>query len=374
MPPRRLLLFRPTLGDGGADRVTLTLLEQLPRARYALTLVLIRREGALLSRVPPDVRVIALGVRRLALAAPALARVLRLERPDVVLCTAGSANVVTVAAHRLARSRARLVLSERSALRRPGFPWRNRLEVPLKRAIYPFADLVTAVSDGVARDLQDALHLPAARVCVVYNPVVGPELPAQAAAALDHPWFGDPARPVVVAVGRLVVEKDYPTMLRAFAAIRARCPARLVILGLGPARPALEAQATALGLGDDVAFVGFDPNPFRWMARAHLLLQSSIAEGLPGTLIQSMACGTPVVATDCDYGPREVIADGVDGFLVPVGDHAALAERACRLLLDPALRDRLAHAARGSALRYTVEASLQRYQAALDGDAATSAA
>jgi glycosyltransferase involved in cell wall biosynthesis len=366
MAPARVLLFRPTLADGGADRVTLTLLEQLDRTRYQPTLVLARRQGALLDRVPADVPLIGLGVR-LALAAPALARVLRAERPDVVLCTAGGANIVAVVAHRLARSGARLVLSERNAVRRPGHEWRNRIEVPVKRALYPLADAVTAVSEGVARDLQDTLKLAPDRVRTVYNPVVGPDLPGLAAAPLDHPWFGDPARPVIVAVGRLVAQKDYPTMLQAFAVLRARRASRLVILGIGAEREALEALATKLGIADDTAFVGFDPNPFRWMARARLLLQSSVAEGLPGTLIQSMACGTPVVATDCNFGPREVVSDGVDGFLVAVGNARALADRADQLLSDAALRDRMSHAARLAAQRHTVAASLQRYQDALDG-------
>jgi glycosyltransferase involved in cell wall biosynthesis len=377
MTATRIVLFRPTLGDGGADRITLTLLEHLERARYQPTLVLVRRAGALIDRVPSDVPVIDLGRRRLALAAPALARVLRAGDPDVVLCTAGSANVIAVAAHRLARSRARLVLSERNAVRRPGFEWRNRFEVPLKRALYPRADAVTAVSDGVARDLRDVLGLAPERVLTVYNPVVVPELPSLARAPLDHPWFqplpqfpprqGDAAPPVIVAVGRLVAQKDYPTMLAAFALLRARRATRLVILGIGPEQRALEALATKLGIADDVAFIGFDPNPFRWMARAHLLVQSSVAEGLPGTLIQSMACGTPVVATDCDHGPREVVTDGADGFLVPVGDSRALADRANQLLGDAALRDRMSRAALAAAQRYTIAASLHRYQDAIDG-------
>jgi glycosyltransferase involved in cell wall biosynthesis len=366
MPPKRIVLFGPTLGEGGADRVMLTLLEKLDRARYAPTLVLVRREGAWIDRVPADVRVIGLGRRRLLHAVPALARVLRAERPDVVLCLYGGANVIAIAAHRLARSRARLVLSERNAVRRPGYEWRERFEVPLKRALYPLADLVTAVSDGVADDLRDILRLPARRVLTVYNPAIGPDLPALAQAPLEHSWF-DGAAPPIVAVGRLVAQKDYPTMLRAFALVRARTATRLVILGTGPDRAALEALAAELGVAGDVAFAGFDPNPFRWMARARLLMQSSLAEGLPGTLIQSLACGTPVVATDCNHGPREVVADGVNGFLVPVGDARALADRVTRLLDDPALRDRMSAAARASGQRYTLAAAMQNYERAIDG-------
>src|SRR6185369_12818756 len=150
---------------------------------------------------------------------------------------------------------------------------------------------------------------------------------------IDHPWFpGDVAHPVIVAVGRLVAMKDYPTMFAALAKIRQTIGARLVILGDGPLRGELEAQVRARGLDDAVAFLGYDKNPYRYMKHAQLLLHSSLAEGLPGVLIQSLACGTPVVATDCDHGPREVVRDGVDGYLVPVGDADALAQRALGIL------------------------------------------
>jgi glycosyltransferase involved in cell wall biosynthesis len=367
MAPARALLFRPTLGDGGADRVTVTLLEHLDRARFTPTLVLMRRTGPLADRVPADVEVIELGSRRLALAAPALARAIRARAPDVVMCTAAGANIVAVAAHRLARSRARLVLSERSALRRPGRELRDRFVIPLKRRLYPMADLVTAVSDGVARDLRDQLALPADRVRVVHNPLIGDDLQALMAERVDHPWAHDRSRPLVVAVGRLTEVKDYPTMLRAFVELRTRHRARLVVLGQGERLGSLQRLAAELGLVDDLAFVGFDPNPFRWMARATLLVQSSLAEGLPGTLVQSMACGTPVVATDCDHGPREVVRDGVDGFLVAVGDSSALAERAGRLLADDTLRARMSDAAGRAGALYTVAAAMARYEAALDG-------
>lgn len=367
MAVSRIVFFGPTLGDGGADRVTLTLLERLERSHYEPVLVLVRKHGVWLDRVPRDVRVIDLACKRLLVAAPALARVLRAEDPDVVVCNYGGAGLVAIAAHQLARSRARLVLSERNAVRRPNLKWRNRVEVPLKRALYPLADLVTAVSDGVARDLREVLKLSPDRVRTVYNPVIAPELPALAAAPVEHPWLAAGQPPVIVAVGRLVAQKDYPTMLRAFAQVRARAPARLIVLGIGSEQPALEALATQLGIAADVAFVGFDQNPFRWMARARLLVQSSVAEGLPGTLIQSMACGTPVVATDCDHGPREVVSDGVDGFLVPVGDHAALADRIARLLSDDTLRARMSNAARTAGQHYTIASSLQRYRDAIDG-------
>jgi glycosyltransferase involved in cell wall biosynthesis len=368
--PTRVMFFRPNLGEGGADRVTITLLEHLDRARFAPSIALVRASGTLLSEVPADVPVIDLAAPRLALAVPALARAIAARDPDVVVCTASGANVFTVAAHRLARSRARLVLSERTAVRRTA--GRNALrtivELGAKRVAYRFADEVTAVSDGVAEELVRELGLQRARIRTVYNPLVDDSHRALAEQPVDHPWFSERERPLLVAVGRLVSYKDYPTMLQAFARIHAATRARLAILGSGPLLRELEAFARELGIADAVAFVGFDPNPFRYLARATLTLQSSQVEGLPGAIVQSMSCGTPVVATDCDHGPREVIRHGVDGFLVPIGSHEALAARAIQLLEDSALRERFSAAAVAATTKFSVASSLQRYEAAIAGD------
>src|SRR5690606_34050317 len=173
------------------------------------------------------------------------------------------------------------------------------LEVAVKRASYHRADLVTAVSRGLADQLAGALGLGAHRIRVVYNPVVPDDVSVRAAEPVDHPWFAG-SIPVVVACGRLVKEKDYPTLLAAFRQISARRPARLVILGDGPDRENVEALAGSLGLSPAVHFAGFQANPWKYFARSRVLLHASRAEGLPGALIQAMACGTPVVSTDCD--------------------------------------------------------------------------
>ena len=366
---KRVFFFRPTLDDGGADRVTLTLLQHLDRARFRPTLVLVRKKGALLPELPDDVQVIELGSARLATSGAALRRLLRAERPDVLFSTASAANIPAVAAHRMSGTRCRLVLSERSTLYRG----RTRRDVKqgaivaLKRLSYRFADLVTAVSQGVADELADVLGLARARIKVVYNPMVSDRVAELAAQPVDHRWLSGP-EPVILAVGRLIEVKDYPTLIEAFGRVRQRVPARLVILGNGLLRDRLVELARTKGLDEVIDFAGFDPNPFKYMAKASLLLQSSTVEGLPGSIIQAMACGTPVVSTDCNFGPREVIQEsGRDGFLVPVGDAAALADRAVALLQSPALREQVGRAARLSVARFTVAESVARYQEAIGG-------
>lgn len=365
---KRVLFFRPSLAQGGADRVTATLLRRLDRTRYDLSLALVSAEGPFMQDLPSDVELHRLNSRRLALSVPALGRVIHQIRPDVVFSTASAANVIAAIAHQLVRSNARLVLSERSALfRGRAHDLKQRIEVVLKRATYHRADVVTVVSNGLGNQLITNLSLPRDLVRVVYNPVVEEDFAEQAAASVEHPWFAsDSSIPVIVACARLVVQKDYPTLLAAFARIRKEREVRLFVLGEGAMRPSLEARARELGVSNDVCFFGFDKNPLKYMARARLVMHASNTEGLPGSLIQAMACGTPVISTDCDYGPREVITHDVDGYLVPVGDAAALADRALQLIADEPRRRAMGDRARSSALRFSAEASIQRYVAALE--------
>ena len=208
---------------------------------------------------------------------------------------------------------------------------------------------------------------------VIPNPVLSPALGMLAAEEVS----GDPvpATHLVLATGRLVYEKDFGTLLEAFALVHAREPrARLVILGEGPQRSRLEEQRHQLGLDDSVLFPGFAANPYAWMSRASVFVLSSLYEGLPTVLIEALACGAHVVATDCPSGPREILADGRLGALVPVGDAAQMAERAVALLSDDAARARMSAAAHKDACeRFTPERQADLYEAiyrrALEGGA-----
>ncbi len=366
--PLRLMVFRPAMGEGGADRVTLTLLERLDRARFAPTLVLMRAEGPWLGAVPADVPVRDLGGGRLYTAWRPLARLLRREPPDVLLSTSGGANLAAALAHRVAGSRARLVLSERSSLERADRPaWKRAALLAAKRLLYRRADAVTAVSEGLRRELIARLGLAPERVVRIDNPLVGPDLAALAAEPVAHPWFAG-GGPVLLAAGRLVEVKDFATLLAALARLRRRHPARLVVLGDGPLRERLAHRAAELGVAEAVDLAGFDPNPFRFMARCTAFVLSSRWEGMPGVLVQAMACGAPAVATDCPTGPCELIADGESGLLVPVGDPEALAAALGRLLDDPGLRRELAARGRAAVERFTVERAVATYAAEIEGD------
>lgn len=194
----------------------------------------------------------------------------------------------------------------------------------LVRLCYPWADGIVAVSEGVADDLQKVAGLPRSRIQVLANPIITAELAGQAAEPLDDPWFAPGAPPVILGVGALRKQKDFPTLIRAFGALRSRREARLLILGEGTERSSLESLVQELGVGADVRLPGRVANPYNYMAKAAVFVLSSAWEGMPGVLIQALASGAKVVATDCESGPRELLAGGEYGQLVPVGDSAAL--------------------------------------------------
>jgi glycosyltransferase involved in cell wall biosynthesis len=300
-------------------------------------LVLAKAEGPYISQVPQEVRVVDLGARRVLYSLPGLVRYLRQERPRAMLSAMSHANIVAIWAKSLSKVETRLVVTEHTTLSRSTenvTSVRARFMPILIKRFYPRADAVVAVSRGVADDLVARTGLPAGKVKVIYNPVIVPELFAKAEEPLDHPWFQPGEPPVILGVGRLTPVKDFSTLIRAFALVREKGPARLMILGEGEERPKLEALVRELGLQGEVALPGFVNNPYKYMKRAAVFVLSSRWEGLPTVLIEALALGTLVVSTNCPSGPAEIL-QGHKEFLVPVGDANALARAILCLLENP---------------------------------------
>ncbi|WP_318570834.1 glycosyltransferase [Salinigranum marinum] len=327
----RLAFFIPTMNLGGAQQVTVTIANGLAARGYAVDLVLARAVGPLLDRVDDAVGVVDLetppisGVGVLA-AVPALRRYLRRQRPDVLFAAMMNANVVGVLTHALAGVETRLVLTEHNTFGvRPGL--RDRVTAGLATVLYPRADRVVGVSRGVADSVVAGTNVDAERVSVLYNPIDVKAIRAAAAEPLAGAAAEAMAGDIVFTVGRLAAAKDHATLLRAFQRVHERRPEiRLVVAGVGPKRAELESLADDLGLANAVTFVGFVDNAYAYMAAASVFVLSSKHEGLPTVLLEALACETPIVSTDCPSGPREILADGRYGRLVPVGDDVALAE------------------------------------------------
>jgi glycosyltransferase involved in cell wall biosynthesis len=355
---RRLALLTANLGGGGAERVLLLLAEAFAARGFAVDLVAAQGQGELASQVPACVRLIDLGVSRVAAAMPGLVRYLRRNRPESLLSALTHVNCMALAARALAGSRSRVVVGEHSMMSHVSGSdagLRDRLMPRLARFAYRFADGIVAPTAGAAEDLAQVLSLPMDRIRVIHNPVVSPRLTALAAAPLEHPWFQAGAPPVIVAAGRLAPEKDFRTLLRAFALLRSRVDARLIILGEGKERGDLERLAQDLAVAAHVTLPGFVDNPYPYMRQAAVFVLSSTFEGFGNVLVEAMACGTPVVSTDCPGGPTEILAGGKWGRLVPMRDPKALSDAIAQALERPG------GDARPRALDFSLEAIAAQY-------------
>ncbi|WP_347888163.1 glycosyltransferase [Nitrosomonas europaea] len=333
-----IAIYLPSLRGGGAERAMVTLANGFADRGLKIDLVLAQAEGPYLSEVSPGVRIVDLQSNRVLTSLPGLVRYLRRERPQAMLSALNHANVIAVVARMLAGVPVRLVVSERNNVSLSGSSSKNlrsRVVLHMMRWAYRKTDGVTAVSGGVADDLANAINLPRDRISVIFNPVVTPELIEKSRMPLKHPWLGEGKPPVILGVGRLTPQKDFVTLIRAFAQVRTVRNCRLVILGEGELRAELEQLVASLGVQDNVQLPGFADNPFAWMSRVRLFVLSSRWEGLPNVLIQAMACGAAVVSTDCPSGPDEILEGGKWGRLVPVGDEEALAEAMVTLLEMP---------------------------------------
>jgi len=326
---KRVALFVPSLRGGGAERMMLNLAGEFAERGLNVDLILAKAEGPYLAEKHPSVRLIDLKAPRVLFSLPGLVRYLRRERPVALLSALDHANLVALWARSLARVPVRVVASVRSTVSQAtagSRSKRSRWILQGMRLFYPRAEAVVAVSEGVARDLAELTGLSREKIKVIYNPVVNQVLFAKSEEALDHPWFLPGEPPVILGVGRLTQAKDFPTLIRAFALVRKKHPARLMILGEGEERSKLETLVQELGLEKDVALPGFVDNPFKYMKRAGVFVLSSKWEGFGNVLVEAMALGTPVVSTDCPSGPAEILENGRWGRLVPVGDVYALAE------------------------------------------------
>lgn len=326
----RLSILLPDLRGGGAERVCVNLANHWAGTGLNVEMVLMRREGELLAALDPAVAVVDLQAPRPRNLLGPLTRYLRRAQPDAVLANMWPLTILAVVARALARARCRLVVVEHTAWSASAMVarWRTRMSVTLTmRVLLPFADARVAVSDGAARDLERFASLRPCSVQGIGNPVAGlasssaPSTPPERCLA-----WGQGTHKRVLAVGTLKAVKGYPTLLRAFALLRQRIDARLLILGEGAERARLETLIDELGLRGSVELPGFEAHPAPFFARADVFVLSSTCEGFGNVIVEALEQGCPVVSTDCPSGPREILAGGAYGRLTPVADAPALAE------------------------------------------------
>lgn len=359
-------IYLPELTPGGAQRVTVDLANGLAARGHDVSLLVSYAGGQLRPEVTDAVEIVELTTPAIPglgilVTVPSLARYLRRERPAILFSAMTYANVVATLATRLSGSATPIAVVEHTTV---GMEMGGKRDVTnhLARWIYPLADRVIAVSEGVAESVRERTRVDPAQVVVLPNPVPVAAIRERTGGDVLVPWLDDPALDVVLWVGRLAPEKDLPTLLAAFEQLHDRRPStRLVLGGTGDERERIERLVETRDLQDVVALPGYvDPAPY--MARASVFALSSTYEGLPTVLVEALACGCPVVSTDCPSGPREILGDEEWGRLVPVGDSAALADALEATLNDPPDPEHL----RERAEEFASERVLEEYETLIE--------
>lgn len=355
----KLTVFLTSLDGGGAERSMVNLMNGLVERSISVDLILVKREGPFVSLVDPRVNIIDFGGKRLLASITDLVSYLKKERPQALLSSLEDTNVVAILAKHLARVSTKVVVNVQNTVSQEfkhGTSLKKRLAPLMVRFFYPWSNIIVPVSQGVANDLVK-LGISPQSIEVIHNPVVTPEIAQKVNQPVNHPWLKPNQPPVIVGVGRLDRQKDFPTLIKALALVRQKIPARLMILGEGSDRNSLESLVKQLNLTEAVALPGFVNNPYAYMAKAGVFVLSSLYEGLPTVLIEAMAGGTPVVATNCPSGPWEILAGGKYGKLVEIGDTEAIAQAIINTLQQPLDSNLL----KQRAFEFSLEKSLDKY-------------
>lgn len=333
---RKVTIYLPDLIGGGVPILYLKLAPWLIKAGFDISFLVNKKRGELADSIPPGIEVIELGASRQLTALPKLVRFLRANQPDLILTAIEHMHVITILARLLVRPKTRHVMTQHNPLSqqamRPGLDF--KVLPLLYRLTAPFANAIVAVSKGVGDDMAKHAHLRRDRIQVIYNGVVDEHFDDAMNAPLPANWPQTDA-PIILNIGRLAAQKDQRTLLRALAKLNGKPEPHLVILGSGPLEQELRQLAVELGIDHRLHLLGYSDAPLAALKAADIFVLSSIYEGLGLVLIESLACGTPVVSTNCPYGPEEILDGGKYGRLTPVGDADALARAIEETLSDP---------------------------------------
>ncbi|MGB5963090.1 MAG: glycosyltransferase [Coleofasciculaceae cyanobacterium] len=331
-----LTFYTYQLFGGGAERVIVNLMQDFVQRGLKIDLVLNAAAGPYLHQVPSEVRIVELKARLpFRDGIPKLVHYLRKERPPIMLATVHPYTEIALLAKIFAFSSTRIFVREENmlSLNAPMARDRSRWSPFFAKLLYPWvADGIIAISQGVAEDIMQITGMDRKRIQVIYNPALTPHVREKSKEPLNHPWFKYGEPPIILGVGRLEPQKDFDTLIRAFALVRQVYPCRLVILGKGIEEQKLKDLTIEIGLEHDVAMLGFVENPYIYMAKSAVFVLSSAWEGFGNVIAEALALGTPVVSTNCLSGPAEILDNGKYGQLVPVGDTKEMAEAILRVL------------------------------------------
>ncbi len=355
---KRICIFPDRLDNGGVGRYAINLAEALTAQGAKVDLFVTAATGELFPQRPKAARLFVGGGSTKTSILP-FYKYLRTERPDLLITANAYIDIVGVVVNLLAGKPAQQVVTIHTARSADDMSGKKRLKQiyeVLCRFFYPQARHIVGVSHAVAEDTQRYFNL-TQPIKVIYNPVVTPALYNKSLGEVDHTFYKTKHAPVLLAIGRLSAQKDFSTLLKAFAKVRETTPAKLLILGEGEERGLLESLAKTLNLGSDLSMPGFVDNPYPYIKHADVLVSSSRWEGLPTVLIEALALGTPVVATDCPGGSSEILEGGTYGQLVAMKNPTALAQAVMTTLRETPNKAKLSE--RGQV--FSMEAAARHY-------------
>jgi glycosyltransferase involved in cell wall biosynthesis len=354
---KKLSFLLASFTDGGAERVTINLAKGLKAEGYTIEFVVLSKHGAFIDEIPNDINIYSLNTSSASRSLFPIITYLKTHKPDVFISGKHYLNLIAVLAKLISRSKLKLYLIVHGMFAPIKSP-KQQLLPRLVNLLYPFANQIICVSEGVAENVSSFGKLDPRHLKVVHNPVITKELIRKLDEDTTHPWLVSKDSVVLMAVGRLSEEKDFTTLLRSFAIAREERPIRLIILGEGPQREQLESLCDQLHIREFVDLPGYVSNPYSYLKSADLFVLSSITEGLPTVLIEALYCGVPVVSTDCPSGPSEILKDGEYGRLVPVKEENLMAEAIIESLDDKVDQNNL----RKRALDFTLEVAVKKYR------------
>lgn len=361
----RIAFILPSLRGGGAERVIINIALGLKKAGFEIDIVLVSKSGDYIDSIPSDIGLFDLNASRALTSIPSLIAYIHKRKPHVLISSLPHINMVTIVSVMFARTQPRTVIIEHNTLSQSvehATSIKGKVLPLFMRPLYRRSDRIVAVSKGVADDLSATLKLQRSKIQVIYNPVVTPILHSLSEEQQNHPWFTTGEPPVILSIGRLTQAKGFDTLIHAFSIVRKQIRARLIILGEGKDRDTLETLIKNLNLCDDISLPGFVDNPYSFLRRSTVFVLSSLWEGLPTVLIEALACGVPVVSTDCPSGPREILDDGLWGTLVPENDKTALANGITDILTTKQLP-----ISRNAWSRFSLEKTIPHYVRLIEG-------
>lgn len=326
-----IAIFIPSFEGGGAEKMMIVLANEFYSKGKKVDFIVIKKQGVNLSSLNKDINIVNLNKSRLLFSFPGLIWYFRVNNPDVILSAMTDVNILTILACFFSgrKRKTRVVISERSyfSLNILQLSYFKRFFLRfLIKISYPHSNKIIAISKGVAEDLSNVLALPKETVSTIYNPAFNPSIIEKSFLEAEHHWLKNETAPVILAVGRLEAVKNFVLLIRAFSKVLQKIDARLIIAGEGSQRKLLESTIKKLDIIDKVSMPGFVVNPYVYMRRSSVFVLSSNFEGFGNVVVEAMACGLPIISTDCPSGPSEILENGKWGKVIPVGDINSMSE------------------------------------------------